>query len=42
MADPRGKAAQKQFKAIADRYSTVSPGKIARYMSRYRIDPGRR
>jgi len=29
----RGKAAQKQFKAIADKYSTVSPGKIARYLS---------
>jgi len=29
----RAKAAQKQFQAIADKYSTVSPGKIARYMS---------
>lgn len=29
----RAKAAQKQFQAIADRYSTVAPGKIARYMS---------
>lgn len=29
----RSKAAQKQFQAIADKYSTVSPGKIARYMS---------
>jgi tetratricopeptide (TPR) repeat protein len=29
----RDKAAQKQFKAIADKYSTVSPGRIARYMS---------
>jgi predicted negative regulator of RcsB-dependent stress response len=29
----RAKAAQKQFKAIADKYSTVSPGRIARYMS---------
>jgi hypothetical protein len=32
-AAERAKAAQKQFKAIADKYSTVSPGKIARYMS---------
>jgi predicted negative regulator of RcsB-dependent stress response len=29
----RAKAAQKQFKAIADKYSTVSPGRIARYLS---------
>ena len=29
----RAKAAQKQFQAIADKYSTVSPGRIARYMS---------
>jgi lipopolysaccharide biosynthesis regulator YciM len=29
----RAKAAQKQFKTIADKYSTVSPGRIARYMS---------
>src|ERR1051326_7466728 len=29
----RAKAAQKQFQAIADKYSTVAPGKIARYMS---------
>jgi predicted negative regulator of RcsB-dependent stress response len=29
----RAKAAQKEFKATADKYSTVSPGKIARYMS---------
>jgi len=29
----RAKAAQKQFQAIADKYSTVPPGKIARYMS---------
>jgi predicted negative regulator of RcsB-dependent stress response len=29
----RAKAGQKQFQAIADKYSTVSPGKIARYMS---------
>ena len=29
----RAKAAQKQFQATADKYSTVSPGKIARYMS---------
>lgn len=29
----RAKAAQKQFKAVADKYSTVPPGKIARYMS---------
>jgi tetratricopeptide (TPR) repeat protein len=29
----RAKAAQKQFQSIADKYSTVPPGKIARYMS---------
>jgi tetratricopeptide (TPR) repeat protein len=29
----RAKAAQKQFESIADKYSTVPPGKIARYMS---------
>jgi tetratricopeptide (TPR) repeat protein len=29
----RAKAAQKQFKAVADKYSTVSPGRLARYMS---------
>jgi tetratricopeptide (TPR) repeat protein len=29
----RAKAAQKQFKAVADTYSSVSAGKIARYMS---------
>jgi predicted negative regulator of RcsB-dependent stress response len=28
----RGKAAEKEFKAIADKYSLVSPGKIARYL----------
>ena len=28
----RAKAAEKQFKAIADKYSMVPPGKIARYM----------
>jgi hypothetical protein len=29
----RAKAAQKEFKAAADKYSTVAPGRIARYMS---------
>lgn len=29
----RAKAADKQFKAVADNYSTVAPGRIARYMS---------
>jgi tetratricopeptide (TPR) repeat protein len=29
----RAKAAGKQFQAIADKYSTVPPGKIARYLS---------
>jgi flagellar motility protein MotE (MotC chaperone) len=29
----RAKAAQKQFKEVADKYSTVSPGRIARYLS---------
>ncbi len=28
----RAKAADKQFKAVADKYSMVAPGKIARYM----------
>lgn len=28
----RGKAAEKEFKAIADKYSWVPPGKIARYL----------
>jgi tetratricopeptide (TPR) repeat protein len=29
----RAKAAQKQFSAVADKYSSVAPGKIALYMS---------
>ena len=29
----RAKAAGKQFKAVADKYSAVAPGKIARYLS---------
>lgn len=29
----RARAAQKQFSAAADKYSSVAPGKIARYMS---------
>jgi predicted negative regulator of RcsB-dependent stress response len=28
----RAKAAEKEFKAVADKYSLVAPGKIARYM----------
>jgi len=28
----RGKAAEKEFKTVADKYSLVAPGKIARYM----------
>ncbi len=28
----RGKAAEKEFKAIADKYPSVAPGKIARYL----------
>ena len=38
----RAKAAQKQFQAIADKYSTVSPGKIARYMSGISLHAGGR
>jgi tetratricopeptide (TPR) repeat protein len=31
-AGERAKAAEKEFKAVADKYSLVAPGKIARYM----------